>query len=152
MPHWWDPNGWHWLALAAPFALLSLRAPWRVLIVLALAASGVALSLAVYRYPWYGQVGGFLVLAVIGFTIWLKCFRLPNRAVLTSYQKRRMAALVGRQASLLTPIRSGKGRLQLQDALWKVTCERDLPAGQLVEVVGYSDTTLHVVSTGHLTR
>lgn len=147
MPYWSDPNGWHWLVLMVLFALLSLRPRWRVLVVPALVASGVALSLAVHHYPWYWQGAAFIVPAVAGFFIWFKCFRLPNRAALTSYQKRRMAALVGKQASLLTPIRSGKGRLQLQDALWRVTCEQDLPAGQIVEVVGYSDKALHVIST-----
>ena len=56
---------------------------------------------------------------------------------------RRGSQYVGRRIGLVTPIVNGRGRAKLGDSSWTVTGP-DLPAGEIVEVVGVEGTVLEV--------
>ena len=63
--------------------------------------------------------------------------------------KPRAAQLLGTKVSVLVEIKKGRGKVQIRDTIWQVTCEQDLPCGRLVEVTGSDgsgkkDTVLHV--------
>lgn len=58
--------------------------------------------------------------------------------------KPRAAQLLGTSVSILVEIKSGRGKVQIRDTVWQVSCEQDLPIGRLVEVIGYDGETLHV--------
>lgn len=55
----------------------------------------------------------------------------------------RAAQLIGRTAVLAEPIREGRGRIRLDDTVWRVSGP-DLPAGSRVKVVSVQGTELHV--------
>lgn len=137
-------TGWHWLALGIALLLLETLGVGGILIGLGAGAIIVALVLAVVDLIWQWQLVLFGVFSLAGTFIFWKYFRVRPAENATSTLNNRKAQLVGMRASLLHPVRSGRGKVQIQDALWTVTCAEDLPQGTLVEVVGYDDATLHV--------
>ena len=56
---------------------------------------------------------------------------------------RRGEQMIGRTATLMEPIRDGRGRIQLGDTLWKVQGP-DLPPGTRVRVTSVLDSELVV--------
>lgn len=46
--------------------------------------------------------------------------------------------------SLLTPVVHGTGKVQIEDALWTVSCDEDLEQGAIVDIVGAEGMTLLV--------
>lgn len=137
-------TGWHWLALGIALLLLETLGVGGILIGLGAGAITVALVLAVVDIPWQWQVVLFGVFSLAGTFIFWKYFRVKPAENATSTLNNRKAQLIGMRASLLQPVQSGRGKVQIQDALWTVTCAEDLPQGVLVEVTGYDDKALHV--------
>lgn len=137
-------TGWHWLALGLGLLLLEALGVNGILIGSACAAVVLALLLALVDIPWQWQVVLFGILAVIGTGIFWRFFRVKPAGNATEKLNNRRAQLIGMRASLLYPVQGGRGKVQIQDALWTVSCEEDLPQGALVEVVGYDDSTLRV--------
>ncbi|MCR6653774.1 MAG: NfeD family protein [Cellvibrionaceae bacterium] len=137
-------TGWHWLALGLGLLLLEALGVNGILIGSACAAVVLALLLALVDIPWQWQVVLFGILAVIGTGIFWRFFRVKPVGNATEKLNNRRAQLIGMRASLLYPVQGGRGKVQIQDALWTVSCEEDLPQGTLVEVVGYDDSTLRV--------
>jgi membrane protein implicated in regulation of membrane protease activity len=137
-------TGWHWLALGVALLLLETLGIGGILIGMGAGAIGVALLLAFVDIPWQWQVFWFGVLSLLGTVIFWRYFRVKPAENATSKLNNRKAQLVGMRASLLLPVKGGRGKVQIQDALWTVSCEQDLPEGTLVEVVGYDDDALLV--------
>ena len=137
-------TGWHWLALGIALLLLETLGVGGILIGLGAGAIAVALVLALVDLIWQWQLVLFGIFSLVGTLIFWKYFRVRPAENATSTLNNRKAQLVGMRASLLQPVLRGRGKVQIQDALWTVTCEEDLPQGALVEVVGYDDTALHV--------
>lgn len=136
-------SGWHWLALAV--AMLPVQAAtMRALISIVVGALAVALVMSVKPVPAQTQLWLFVgVTAVVCCIYWLFLRPRPPKNATERLQKRK-SQLVGMRASLLAPISSGKGKVQIQDALWTVTSGQDLPRGTVVEVSGYDQNMLHV--------
>lgn len=136
-------TGWHWLALAV--VVLFLRAlVGRWLIAPAVAGLAVAIAMALVPLAWPLQLGAFAVVTLIAGGIYWRWLRPPPLTHTTKKLHKRKARLLGMRASLMAPIKAGRGTVQLQDALWPVTCGEDLPAGTLVEITGYDKNILHV--------
>lgn len=136
-------TGWHWLALAVVVLVLRMLAgPW--LIAPAVAALAVAIAMALVPLAWPLQFGVFAAVALVAGGIYWRWLRPPPLTHATKKVHKRKARLLGMRASLMVPIKAGRGTVQLQDALWPVTCGEDLPAGTLVEVTGYDKNILHV--------
>jgi membrane protein implicated in regulation of membrane protease activity len=137
-------TGWHWLALGIALLLLETLGIGGILIGMGAGAIGVALLLAVVKITWQWQLVLFGAFSLVGTFIFWKYFRVKPAENATSTLNNRKAQLVGMRASLLQPVQSGRGKVQIQDALWTVTCTEELAKGALVEVVGYDDVSLHV--------
>lgn len=137
-------TGWHWLALGIALLLLETLGIGGILIGMGAGAITLALLLAVVEITWQWQLVLFGAFSMIGTFVFWKYFRVKPAENATSTLNNRKAQLVGMRASLLQPVLSGRGKVQIQDALWTVTCAEDLPQGALVEVVGYDDVSLHV--------
>lgn len=137
-------TGWHWLALGIALLLLETLGIGGILIGMGAGAIILALLLSVVDMPWQWQLVLFGALSLAGTWVFWKYFRVKPAENATSKLNNRKAQLVGMRASLLQAVQSGRGKVQIQDALWTVTCEQDLPQGTLVEVVGYDDVSLHV--------
>jgi membrane protein implicated in regulation of membrane protease activity len=137
-------TGWYWLALGLGLLLLEALGVNGILIGSACAAIVLALVLAVVEIPWQWQLVLFGILAVVGTGIFWRFFRVKPADNATGKLNNRRAQLIGMRVSLLQPVHGGRGKVQIQDALWTVSCEEDLPQGTLVEVVGYDDNALQV--------
>lgn len=137
-------TGWHWLALGIGLLLLEVLGVNGVFIGAACGAIALALVLAIVELTWQVQLVVFGIFAVIGTGIFWRFFRVKPVDNATSKLNNRRAQLVGMRASLLQGVQGGRGKVQIQDALWTVSCQEDLPAGALVEVVGYDNDTLQV--------
>lgn len=144
-------NGWHWLAVALVLFVLQASTS-RLLLAPAVAALAVAALLAVEPVQWPVQLGSFALVTLAAGAVYWRWFKPPSFANATSRLRKRQNRLLGMRASLLAPIKAGRGTVQLQNALWPVVCGQDLPAGTLVEVTGYDNDTLHVSKTSTTQR
>lgn len=138
-------NGWHWLVFGIVLFILEAFGVGGILVGAAAGAIVLAAMLAILPMAWQVQFVVFGVLALLGTAIFWRFFRVGSTENETSKLNNRMAQLVGMRASLLIAVKSGRGKVQIQDALWSVSCDEDLPVGTLVEVTGYEDSILHVV-------
>ena len=137
-------TGWHWLAFGIALLLLETLGVGGILIGAGGGAITLALVLAFVDIPWQWQLVLFGLFSMIGTGIFWRFFRVKPAENATNKLNNRRAQLIGMRASLLHAVQSGRGKVQIQDALWTVSCEVDLPQGTLVEVVGYDENALHV--------
>lgn len=63
----------------------------------------------------------------------------------------RLGRYVGREADLVEALHHGQGRVSLDDSLWYVTGEQELPAGARVRVVGSEGMKLRVEPVDRVT-
>jgi len=137
---------WHWLAIAALFAVIEIAVPAMVCLWLAAAALGVTvIAWAAPGLAWEHQALIFAVLAVAGVVIGRMAFvrrrSLPREVRLN----RRGETYVGRTFTLDRAIIDGRGRLKVDDTVWLVEGP-DLPIGAHVRVTGVDNTLLRVES------
>ncbi len=90
------------------------------------------------------QIVLFGFFSFAGTYIFWKFFRVKPAENQSRTLNNRMAQLMGTKVSLLQAITAGRGKVQIQDALWSVQCEEDLPQGALVEVIDSKDGVLIV--------
>lgn len=139
---------WNWMALGFVLLILEILAPGVFLLWIGLAALIVGtLSLMVWDqsfWVWQLQVVIFLVLA-------LACAFAGKRIVGKRGDQsdqpllnRRGEQLVGRIATLSEPIANGRGRVKIDDTIWRVSGP-DLPAGTQVRVKAATDLDLELV-------
>lgn len=137
-------NGWHWLVLGIILFLLEALGVGGILVGAGAAAIFLAAVLAFVQLSWQVQLVLYGILVLVFTILFWKFFRVGRAENETSKLNNRMAQLVGVRASLIVEVKGGRGKVQIQDALWSVACDEDLPAGTLVEVVSYDDSLLHV--------
>ena len=135
---------WHWLGLAAAFAVIEIAVPAMVCIWLAAAALGTA-AIAWFApvAAWEYQALIFAALAVAGVAIGRVAFARTRVRASELHLNRRAEIYVGRTFTLERPIVDGRGRLRVDDTVWLVEGP-DLPAGARVQVTGVDNTLLQV--------
>jgi|SRR5271166_1552854 len=135
---------WHWLVMAAAFAVIEVAVPAMVCIWLAAAALGTAvIAWLAPGVAWEYQVLIFAALAIGSVAIGRLAFaRVPVRSS-NPYLNRRAEVYVGRTFTLERPIVDGRGRLRVDDSVWLVEGP-DLPAGTRVQVTSADNTLLRV--------
>jgi inner membrane protein len=135
---------WHWLVVAAAFALIEVAAPAMVCIWLAAAALGTAaMAWIVPGLSWEHQALIFAAFAVASVAVGRIAFtrvRLPPGAARLN---RRAQTYIGRTFTLDRPIVDGRGQLKVDDTVWLVEGP-DLPAGTRIRVTGAESTLLRV--------
>ena len=142
-------GAWNWMVLGFVLLALEVLAPGVFLLWIGIAALIVgAISLALWDAAWWvwqAQVLLFLALA-------LACAYAGKRIMTGRGNQsdqpllnRRAEQLIGRTATLVEPLKDGRGRLRLDDTVWRITGP-ELPAGARVRVakVGESDLELIV--------
>lgn len=136
---------WHWLSLGMLVLILEIFGSGGFLLGIGIAALLNALILFLFpALAWYVQFIIFAFMSVVITVVYWKRFRNFNNKTEQPLLNSRMARLIGRSASLLTPIENGMGKVQIEDALWTVTCDEDLAQGVIVNIVGVDGTTLLV--------
>lgn len=138
-------QSWHWLSLGMLVLILEILGVGGFLLGIGVSAFVIALLLLFLPdLPWYWQFITFAFLAVVLTLVYWKRFRKFNNKTDQPLLNSRMERLIGRRVSLLTPVRDGTGKVQIEDALWTVVCDEDLEQGSIVDIVGAEGMALMV--------
>lgn len=133
---------WTWWVIAGVLAVLELVAPGVFFIWLAAAAAAVGLLVLVVDIGWEWQVAafaGFSVVSVVASRYYMKDVPPSDNPVLNQ----RGRAYVGRTFVLDQPIVNGRGKIKVDDTLWRAEGP-DLPVGANVRVTAVDGVVLVV--------
>ena len=138
---------WHWWIFAIVLLVIESFLPGQIFLWMGLSAGVVGLVLLAFAdFDWEFQLLLFAVLSVASIVAW----RVYHRAHPTKTDKptlnRRGEQYVGRQYTLEDPIVNRKGKLHVDDTVWRIQGE-DLPAGTTVTVVDAEGVFLKVEKT-----
>jgi membrane protein implicated in regulation of membrane protease activity len=140
----WPPTHWTWWIGGILLVILEVFAPGAVFLWMGVSAGvvGVVLLLAP-SLGWEYQLLIFAILAVsaiVVFRVYLKKHPIEtDRPQLN----RRGTQYVGRVFTLAEPIADGRGRLRVDDTMWKIE-GADVPAGTQIRVTGVDGVVLKV--------
>jgi membrane protein implicated in regulation of membrane protease activity len=138
---------WNWMVLGFILLVLEIAVPGVFLLWIGIAALIIgAVSLALWDasfWIWQVQVVAFLALSLVSAYVGKQIVGRRQDQSDQPLLNRRGEQMIGRTATLVEPIREGRGRIQLGDTLWRVSGP-DLPAGTRVRVTGATDTDLEL--------
>jgi membrane protein implicated in regulation of membrane protease activity len=138
---------WHWLVLAAVFAVIEVAVPAMVCIWLAAAALGVAaIAWLAPDLAWEHEALIFAALAIASVALGRIAFARTGVKQGDVHLNRRAESYIGRMFTLDGAIVDGRGRLKVDDTVWLIAGP-DLPAGTRVQVTGADNTLLRVEPT-----
>jgi membrane protein implicated in regulation of membrane protease activity len=137
---------WHWWIAAAVLAALETFLPGAVAIWFAAAAVVVGALLLVVPIAWQLQIVLFGALGVAALVIWRKMKRPEDAASAQPALNQRGVQYIGQTFTLVEPIRSGHGKIEVGDTVW-LAQGVDTPAGARVRVVGVNGAVLKVENT-----
>lgn len=137
---------WTWWIVGLALLAAEMMMPGFFLVWIGLAALAVGvLSLLLWNaafWIWETQLILFAILAVAA-TFLGRRLTLRHDATDEPFLNQRGASLVGRTATLLEPIAEGRGRIRIDDTIWRVTGP-NLPIGTQVKVVASNGRDLTV--------
>jgi inner membrane protein len=138
---------WNWMVLGLVLLALEIVVPGAYLLWIGIAAilTG-ALSVQLWGmevWIWQAQVVAFLILSLACVYAGTKFIRGNDDETDEPLLNRRGEQLVGRTALLAEPILEGRGRIRIDDTVWRVAGP-DLPAGARVRVTAAEDSQLIV--------
>lgn len=141
-------GAWNWMVLGFFLLVLELLSPGVFFLWIGIAAliTG-AVSLAIWdasAWIWQVQVIVFLVLSLISAYVGRQIMASRGDHSDQPLLNRRAQQLVGRVATLAEPIDNGRGRLQLDDTVWRISGP-NLPAGARVRVSRVAASELELV-------
>ena len=138
------PEFWHWLVLGLVFVSVEPFVPGTFFLWMGISAGVV--GLVVWVAPALGFEGQVLAFALLSIATILVSRRYLKRHPIVSEQpllNRRAEQYVGRVFTLEEPIVNGRGRLGVDDTVWRVE-GADCEPGVRVEVTGVDGTVLKV--------
>jgi len=138
-------QAWHWLCFGVLILLGELIGAGGFL--LGISASAIIVALLKFLMPefvWYGQFLLFGFLSVALTLIYWKRFKNFNEKTDQPLLNSRVQNLMGRHVALLIAIENGQGKVQIEDALWTVSCAQNLPIGTIVKITGAEGMVLLV--------
>ena len=149
MPQFFDHlEFWHWLILALLLAGIEMLTPGFFAIWLGGAALITGLiALVISSMSWEGQIILFAVLAAVSVLAWYKIGRRVRIATDDATLNRRGDSLVGRSGDLVEPIVNGRGKVKIDDSVWRAEGQ-DSPLGTRMVVVGVQGAILKVDRVG----
>ncbi len=129
-------ESWHWFSVGILLLLGEVLGAGGFLLGIGIGALLVALTVTVLPgLSWQLQLVWFGVLSVVSTLVYWKRFRAINQATDQPLLNNRAERLVGRKVELLEPVINGKGKVQIEDALWTVLADEDIDEGTAVEIV-----------------
>jgi len=138
---------WNWMALGFVLLALEILLPGVFLLWIGIAALLVGtLSLQLWDmafWSWQIQVVVFLILALLSAYLGSRIQAARRDESDQPLLNRRGEQMIGRVATLTEPIRDGRGRIKLDDTMWRVSGP-DMPAGARVRVTAVADLELVV--------
>ncbi len=140
-----DPFFYNWLILGAIFLIIEVAS--FTLLFLWLAIAAVILAGVSYLFPdlsLTAQLWIFSIISVLSVIIWHRVFRKKQEAIGDNKMNNRATRYIGRTATLSEAIVNGRGKIQIEDSFWRVTCDSDLPQGATVEITNADGVILTV--------
>lgn len=139
--------GWLWVAGGLVLMLLELFAPGAFMLWLGLAAIATGLLSFLLAMGFETQILVFSALAlasvVVGRAVYRRAARnAPGDPGLNAGS----ATLIGRAFVLEEPIAAGQGRIRVDDTVWRIEADVELPAGTKVRVYEVEGSLLRVVA------
>lgn len=138
------PEFWHWLVAGLVFVSIEPFIPGTFFLWMGISAGIV--GLLVWVLPALSFEVQVLAFALLSIATILVSRRYLKRHPIASDEpllNRRAEQYVGRVFTLQEPVVNGRGRLRVDDTVWRVEGE-DCPAGTAVEVTGVDSTLLRV--------
>ena len=135
-------GAWNWVVLGFILLLLELIFPGVFFAWFGLGALLTALvSLLFYNLSWIAhwevEVIFFLIFSIIMVLIGRNFFR-RDRETDEPLLNRRTDQIIGKKVVLEEPVRDGKGRIRVDDTIWRIKGP-DLPEGAEVKVVAFDN-------------
>lgn len=134
---------WNWWILGILLLCVELVAPGTFMLWFGVAALTVGILSLFLEWGWQAQAITFGVVAIVSVVLSRLLLRKKPSEGDTPFLNRRADALVGRKFVLAEPIVNGRGRLSIDDTVWRIAGP-DLPGGADVKVVKAEGTRLVV--------
>lgn len=135
---------WHWWIAAAVLIGIEMLAPGIFFLWMGIAAGLIGLLLLVApQVSWQIQMLLFAIVSVGAIVAWRAYLKKHPTVTALPNLNRRGAQYVGRTFTLEAPIVNGKGKIKVDDTLWRVK-GADLAAGTKVKVVSCEGTVLRI--------
>ena len=140
---------WHWWIAGVLLAILEVLAPGAIFIWLGIAAGVVGvLVFFVPELDWRYQFLVFGLLSVISVVVARRYLRRFPIETDRPELNRRGQQYVGRTFTLAEPMVNGRGRLHVDDTMWKIAGP-DLDEGSQIRITGVDGVVLTVEPAGH---
>lgn len=140
-----EPFFYNWLILGVVLLIIEVATFTLLFFWLALAALfmvGVS-----YFFPGLSltaQLFMFAATTLLSVIIWHKAFKKTQDNIGDARMNNRTNRYIGRTATIVEPIINGRGKIQIEDSLWRVRCDNDLPVDTQVEIIGADGVLLDV--------
>ncbi len=136
---------WHWFGFAAMLVIFEVMLGANFFL-LWLGASAVVVALLLMVLPtllWQYQLLVFAVGSLMCIFFWhLHLRKNPTKSDRPKLN-RRSEQYIGRQFTLTEPIVNGRGKIHVDDSIWRVEGD-DLPAGTRIKVIDVNGVILKV--------
>jgi membrane protein implicated in regulation of membrane protease activity len=139
-----------WTWVVAGLILLALEVVLPGTFFLWFGVSAIVVGIVALIFPaiaWQAEVIGFLVLAVVLVIVGRRYYSGGLGRIRPTGLNERAQNLVGRETVLGEPIVDGRGRIRVDDTVWRVTGP-DMPSGSRVKVAGADGSVLRVEKAG----
>ena len=133
---------WHWLVLGVALATIEVFAPGAFFLWLGISAGIVGSVLWVFPgISWELQLLFFAILSIVSVVVARRYLTAHPLETDLPNLNRRGQQYVGRIFTLTEPVINGRGKIQVDDSTWKITCE-DCEAGTKVIIDGVDGVVL----------
>jgi membrane protein implicated in regulation of membrane protease activity len=134
---------WAWIVGGLILLALELALPGGFLLWMGISGLVTGLVVLVQPIGWPLHWRIFGVLSLVSIALWVRWSRSRPAPADRPQLNERASRHIGREVVLEQAIAQGFGRVVLGDSLWRVS-GADLPAGQLVRIVGHQGAVLKV--------
>lgn len=138
---------WHWLVLGVALAIIEVFAPGAFFLWLGISAAVVGSILwLIPGMSWELQVLMFAILSIASVVVARRYLKAHPLETDLPNLNQRGQQYVGRVFTLIEPVVNGRGKIQVDDSTWKITCE-DCDAGTKVRIDGVDGVVLSAAIT-----
>ncbi|MBL7004443.1 MAG: NfeD family protein [Gammaproteobacteria bacterium] len=137
---------WTWWVIGVLLIVLEMFAPAAFFLWMGIAA--IFTGGFLWLFPgmeWTVQVLIFSIQSILSIIVWRQLFSKPFSKSDQPNLNRRAQQYIGRTFTLEKAIENGVGQVKVDDSLWRVMCDEDLPMGSKIKVVGEDSISFKVV-------
>lgn len=141
---------WHWFGFGFALIAVEMLGTAGYFLWLGIAALGVAATHLVF--PQINTEIQLILFAIYGIATtlsWGFWLRNKPKATPTQILNQREQTYIGRLATLHEDTQNRRSRVQLDDSLWSVECDEELPAGTSVKIHGAKGALLLAKKVTH---